>query len=264
MLRHMTRENKLALVVGFGLILLVGILISDHFSHARMQDPADLAAAVDPLGGALAERTDLLALRTTQSPMPAPSRTERDQPEVTAAVPMGDRVRPIDPVISSSAVAIEMGGGPAGEPGVGLSPAAAGSLPYRYHHVAKNESLGSICRKYYADASLVDELARANGIEDPDVVPLGFRLRIPDADDLVRGRGGAAPASGSAPASERAAPTPRNVYTVVEGDNLSKIAKRLLGSSDRWTAIYEVNRDLLESPDDLRPGMTLTIPPRQG
>ena len=27
----MTRENKLALVVGFGLILLVGILISDHF-----------------------------------------------------------------------------------------------------------------------------------------------------------------------------------------------------------------------------------------
>ena len=38
----MTRENKVALVVGFGLILLVGILISDHLSDARTQEPANL------------------------------------------------------------------------------------------------------------------------------------------------------------------------------------------------------------------------------
>ena len=31
----MTRENKLALVVGFGLLLFVGILVSDHFSAAH-------------------------------------------------------------------------------------------------------------------------------------------------------------------------------------------------------------------------------------
>ena len=45
----MTRENKLALVVGFALILVVGILISDHFSTARAQAFADLQAAEDPL-----------------------------------------------------------------------------------------------------------------------------------------------------------------------------------------------------------------------
>ena len=39
----MTRENKLALVVGFALILFVGILISDHFSIVRNQKAADLS-----------------------------------------------------------------------------------------------------------------------------------------------------------------------------------------------------------------------------
>ena len=40
----MTRENKLALVIGFGLILFVGILVSDHFSAQRF-DGAQLARA---------------------------------------------------------------------------------------------------------------------------------------------------------------------------------------------------------------------------
>ncbi|NDC64960.1 MAG: hypothetical protein EBZ59_13495, partial [Planctomycetia bacterium] len=38
----MTRENKLALVIGFGLMLFVGILVSDHFSAQRF-DPASVA-----------------------------------------------------------------------------------------------------------------------------------------------------------------------------------------------------------------------------
>ena len=42
-LRIMTREHKLALVVGFGLILIVGILISDHFSTTARLATADLS-----------------------------------------------------------------------------------------------------------------------------------------------------------------------------------------------------------------------------
>ena len=38
----MTRENKLALVIGFGLMLFVGILVSDHFSAQRF-DPVSVA-----------------------------------------------------------------------------------------------------------------------------------------------------------------------------------------------------------------------------
>jgi nucleoid-associated protein YgaU len=61
----MTRENKLALVVGFGLILFVGILISDHFSVARSQATANLAnqKIADPLVSRTRDEPDLIALK---------------------------------------------------------------------------------------------------------------------------------------------------------------------------------------------------------
>ena len=45
----MSRENKLALIIGFSLVLFVGVLISDHLSEASRQVTADLAMAIDPL-----------------------------------------------------------------------------------------------------------------------------------------------------------------------------------------------------------------------
>jgi len=45
----MTRENKLGLIIGFGLVLFIGVLISDHLSEASRQVTADLAMAIDPL-----------------------------------------------------------------------------------------------------------------------------------------------------------------------------------------------------------------------
>jgi nucleoid-associated protein YgaU len=53
-------------------------------------------------------------------------------------------------------------------------------------------------------------------------------------------------------------------YTVQSGDNLSKIAKNLLGDGNAWKQIFDANRDVLDDPDKIRPGQTLKIPPRQG
>lgn len=66
----MTRENKLALVVGFGLILFIGILISDHFSVARGQQSANLTnrAIDDPLAGHARDEPDLIALKPEPPP----------------------------------------------------------------------------------------------------------------------------------------------------------------------------------------------------
>ena len=55
------------------------------------------------------------------------------------------------------------------------------------------------------------------------------------------------------------APAPRT-YTVVAGDNLSKIAKRFYGDANQWKRIFEANRDILENPDLIHPGQTLKIP----
>ena len=52
-------------------------------------------------------------------------------------------------------------------------------------------------------------------------------------------------------------------YVVQKGDNLSKIAKNLLGDANAWKQIFEANRDVLDNPDKIFPGQTLKIPPRQ-
>ena len=51
-------------------------------------------------------------------------------------------------------------------------------------------------------------------------------------------------------------------YTVHPGDNLGKIALRFYGKASLWTLIFEANRDVLNSPGLIRPGMVLKIPPR--
>ena len=53
-------------------------------------------------------------------------------------------------------------------------------------------------------------------------------------------------------------------YTVQSGDNLSKIAKNLLGDGNAWKKIFDANREVLDDPDKIRPGQTLKIPARQG
>ena len=49
-------------------------------------------------------------------------------------------------------------------------------------------------------------------------------------------------------------------YTVVAGDSLSKIAKRVYGKASLWRKIYEANRDHIKDPDMIFPGQLLRIP----
>ena len=49
-------------------------------------------------------------------------------------------------------------------------------------------------------------------------------------------------------------------YVVVQGDSLSKIAKRVYGNERDWHKIYDANRDLIEDPDLIQPGQTLRLP----
>jgi 5'-nucleotidase/UDP-sugar diphosphatase len=51
-----------------------------------------------------------------------------------------------------------------------------------------------------------------------------------------------------------------SAYTVKNGDSLSRIAKRELGSYNRWNEIYEANRDKIKDPNVLTVGVQLVIP----
>lgn len=52
----------------------------------------------------------------------------------------------------------------------------------------------------------------------------------------------------------------QQVYTVVKGDTLSAIAKKLYGSANKWRVIFEANTDQLTNPDKIKPGQILKIP----
>lgn len=51
-------------------------------------------------------------------------------------------------------------------------------------------------------------------------------------------------------------------YTVVPGDTLVRIANEKWGNYRLWPALYLVNRDKVENPYLIEPGMTLRIPSR--
>jgi nucleoid-associated protein YgaU len=51
-------------------------------------------------------------------------------------------------------------------------------------------------------------------------------------------------------------------YTVVKGDNLSKISKQHYGDPNKYTKIFEANQPMLKSPDLIYPGQVLRIPPQ--
>ncbi len=51
-----------------------------------------------------------------------------------------------------------------------------------------------------------------------------------------------------------------NFYTVESGDTLSRISKEVYGDSSQYMKIFEANKPMLKSPDEIYPGQTLRIP----
>ncbi|MBU3031532.1 peptidoglycan-binding protein LysM [Paracoccus marinaquae] len=62
------------------------------------------------------------------------------------------------------------------------------------------------------------------------------------------------------PEEPAAAARPPVFHTVQKGDTLSAIAKKYLGSANRYPAVFEANRPMLSDPDKIYPGQVLRIP----
>jgi len=59
------------------------------------------------------------------------------------------------------------------------------------------------------------------------------------------------PASGSLSFTE---------YTIQKDDTLQKISKKFYDSYSKWPKIYDANRDVLDNPDTIKPGIVIKIP----
>jgi nucleoid-associated protein YgaU len=49
-------------------------------------------------------------------------------------------------------------------------------------------------------------------------------------------------------------------HTVKQGETLFSLARQYYGNAEKSLDIYRVNRNVLQAPDELAPGMVLTIP----
>jgi nucleoid-associated protein YgaU len=96
------------------------------------------------------------------------------------------------------------------------------------------------------------ELNRA-ALPSPGVVPPGTQLKLP-ADAAGTAPTGAGPGLGAKTVKH---------HTVQQGDSLSLLARRYLGSESRWHEIYYANSHKIANPTGLFPGQVLAIPAAQ-
>ena len=255
----MTRENKLAMVIGFGLLLFVGILVSDHLSarSAQINAPVDGSSFIQ------------------QASLPGGQR-----PGATPPVIFGGNLEPSAPElprVGEYPIAVGPVGGPDALGGMGaglpLMPEPPAAPTKRTHTVAKGEYPSDIAKKYYGKRSLGEKLAKHNGI-DPSKLKIGMVFEIPPIEVLDPTAVPAQPAE--APmgelarnpmdpvdfgqpvqvARETAPEAPRyRTVKVADGDTLYKIADRVLGDKNKWKELLAQNPGL--KPENLKPGTEL-------
>lgn len=63
-----------------------------------------------------------------------------------------------------------------------------------------------------------------------------------------------------APNAGKSTTEPTGTYVTRPGDTLSSLAGKFLGSQGRFRELYEMNKHVLRSPDEVPEGVTLTVP----
>jgi nucleoid-associated protein YgaU len=260
-------EKIVVLSVLFLITLILVVSLTGPFEDTAPQDAVQAAPARPGLAGPTAG-ADRPAVELAG---PTPGRRASRQvaqaeasPTAPAAASGSERVGLLDAAVGTAAA----GGSTAGT----ILVTADGLLPsylpeYRFYACRDGDSWRSIADRYYGTPARADLLRRAN--EGRRQVVPGEKILVPVIDlteDGPVGGGGHAPVRPPVPPQvpARSATPPAGVapgyHVVVEGESLWKIAKDAWGEGSRWKEIYEANRDVLASPDDLSAGQRLRIP----
>lgn len=207
----MTREHKLALIVGFSLVLVLGVLLSDHFSKARNMAPAMASASTGQAsnygaGNALSSATPPSKLPesqppvTIQTPGTGNSQVAMGTPSgrIPGSVPLeaagGDvrgqslpgMDRPLAGVVSER-VPVDPGQGTqGGTPSSGLP---VSREPLKRHEVKEGDSIYRIASAVYGDGNLWSKIREYSGnkgkIGDNGAMREGVTILLPPKDVLL-------------------------------------------------------------------------------
>lgn len=253
-----TRESKLALILSFVLVLVVGVLVSDHFSQANTMDP-DLLDALDKqpiaalpgsdrtrISSALEQAIPEAAATASRPPVEISNGSNRSGSLLGELSGVMNDLRTVplaNPTVKTNA----------SEQQVQQRP-LAGSTGKTYV-VEEGDSLYQIARSTLGDGDRWTEIQRLNStlVGQNGAVSPGMKLVLPGNARV------------SVPA-RRTEPTQRSqssvqggkAYTVKAGDTLGEISYELLGTSRRVGDFVKLNG--LKDANDIRVGMKLKVP----
>ncbi|MFK7883431.1 MAG: LysM peptidoglycan-binding domain-containing protein [Phycisphaerales bacterium] len=280
----MTRESKLALVISITLVLLVGVLVSDHlsgatgaqFESAPKPEPVvnrPVTAGLDGING-LTRKNNPAEQPVDDTPVVI-AQTQPNQGILDSAI---ERIRAAEPPALIGDGLFE----PVDRDGVTLpprdqrsiiqpvkpinepvvirqsgtqTPASSGEATWRTHTVEEGDSLYAIARDQLGSGARWPEIQKLNDglLDGGDAIQVGMVLRIERREGVTR------PAPKPVVRKPTAAAALRE-YVVQRGDYLGNIAADMLGSSKRVSEIVELNG--LKDPNDIRVGQKLKIPAR--
>lgn len=240
----MTRELKLALIVGFLLVMVVTVLLSDHYSKSRQSD---------------------LAADTPARPTLVPDLSpEVEEPETALAIGDGGPIGPDMPLTggpqnsSNTQQPVRMADGSiAGNDGLGQVPEGGNTAVPNGDPVVFNqgrddqnrllaEAVARATRRLSGeDGSMPEALKRefVNGTPGPSGTPVPNETETKLAEETQLPE----------PAAER-------IHTVVAGDTLTKVARKYYNDGNAWKQLAAYNSGVIGKDAQVRIGAKLRIP----
>jgi nucleoid-associated protein YgaU len=257
------RENKLALIVGFSVLLVVAVLVSDHLSTARQDEvEAGLDTLLEIPGGKA----------FVTEPLRAEGRVGRgadlgDSPRFAT----GERVNPTETQVAQAETSRAAGR---------ATPRYSDPTPTRS---APTETLGTpeLVERYASSSSAGNEpiqfgngpgasddsddggMTRITGVEQSVIDKLLSRQQtalVQTSDDDRR------PGSQIAGGTTDGLVARDNKYVIQPNDTLFEVCQRLYGDGTKWRELVAINNGKIRDDGTVFPGVAIDLVPgvRQG
>lgn len=242
---HVTRELKLALIVGFTLVLVVTVLISDHLSKARQlkldtgttqltvapaqwpREAGGSSPAMNPVPGPLAQIPETKPVDAQPTTQPAPRVADSTPREPSP-----------EPLVTRTADSAKPASEPVPELRLGRTP-----------------------------DPLADEIKARGGTIDHKTgtfqLPVTARVDRTPTGDSKPVPGGAEKLAPPATTPKAVTPTltpGEQSYTIAAGDSATKIAAKFYGDGKHWRKLAEFNPGIIGKDGEVRAGQSIRIP----
>ncbi len=236
----MTRETKIGLLLGLGVILLIGIIISDQLSQVQKETPADFTG----FAAETQRSIDASDAAPNYQPIPVPERVPTSQPTGPSKLDVPEPFfipEPTSPTVTTPRQAQAESHAPLTAYNVSQTPPVE-TQTGPGHDGVPTLTLGE-AQPASPITSLTRETASAALPEPARHEPAGINR----------------PAQPAIPAGQVSVIR----HTVLPNESLSRIARRYYGDDAYWRAIALANPGKVSPDGGIRAGVVLNIPKRE-